>query len=68
MGDLRAATCARPRCTALTCWPAPCPLRPAVLRMNALQAVRGNVGEVMTEKDQRGQKEQLLKDLDLEQV
>jgi hypothetical protein len=30
--------------------------------------VRGNVGEVITEKDQRGQKEALLKDLDLEQV
>ena len=33
-----------------------------------LQAVRGNVGEVISEKDQRGQKESLLKDLDLEQV
>ncbi len=33
-----------------------------------LQAVRGNVGEVINEKDQRGQRAQLLKDLDLEQV
>lgn len=33
-----------------------------------MQAVRGNVGEVINEKDQRGQREQLLKDLDLEQV
>lgn len=30
--------------------------------------MRGNVGEVITEKDQRGQKESLLRDLDLEQV
>lgn len=33
-----------------------------------LQAVRGNVGEVLQEKDQRGQREQLQRDLDLEQV
>ncbi|KAL4429831.1 hypothetical protein ABPG77_010948 [Micractinium sp. CCAP 211/92] len=32
------------------------------------KAVRGNVGEVINEKDQRGQRAQLLKDLDLEQV
>lgn len=33
-----------------------------------LQAVRGNVGEVLDQKDQRGQVQQLLKELDLEQV
>ena len=33
-----------------------------------MQAVRGNVGEVLDQKDQRGQKEALLRDLDLEQV
>ena len=33
-----------------------------------LQAVRGNVLEVITEKDQRGQKAALMRDLDLEQV
>ncbi len=32
------------------------------------KAVRGNVGDVIDSKDERGQKEQLLKDLDLEQV
>ncbi|GAB4814557.1 hypothetical protein N2152v2_001603 [Parachlorella kessleri] len=32
------------------------------------KAVRGNVGEVLDQKDQRGQKEALLRDLDLEQV
>uniref|UniRef100_A0A1D1ZZX4 ABC transporter E family member 2 n=1 Tax=Auxenochlorella protothecoides TaxID=3075 RepID=A0A1D1ZZX4_AUXPR len=32
------------------------------------KAVRGNVGVVLEEKDQRGQKEALLRDLDLEQV
>jgi hypothetical protein len=30
--------------------------------------VRGNVEEVLIEKDQRGQRQQLMKDLDLEQV
>lgn len=30
--------------------------------------MRGNVNDVITEKDQRGQRAQLLKDLDLEQV
>lgn len=33
-----------------------------------MQAVRGNVLEVIMEKDQRGQREVLMKDLDLEQV
>ncbi len=33
-----------------------------------LQAVRGNVKEVIEEKDQRGIQDSLLKDLDLEQV
>ena len=32
------------------------------------QAVRGNVGEVIEQKDQRGQKAALLRELDLEQV
>ncbi|KAI3429835.1 hypothetical protein D9Q98_010148 [Chlorella vulgaris] len=32
------------------------------------KAVRGNVEEVLIEKDQRGQRQQLMKDLDLEQV
>ena len=32
------------------------------------KAVRGNVGEVLEGKDQRGVKARLLKDLDLEQV
>lgn len=32
------------------------------------KAVRGNVGEVLDGKDQRGVKAKLLKDLDLEQV
>lgn len=32
------------------------------------KAVRGNVGTVLDEKDQRGVKARLLKDLDLEQV
>jgi hypothetical protein len=32
------------------------------------KAVRGNVGEVLAEKDQRDVKAKLLKDLDLEQV
>ena len=32
------------------------------------KAVRGNVGEVMDQKDERGAKAELLKDLDLEQV
>ena len=32
------------------------------------KAVRGNVGEVLAEKDQRGVKEMLLRELDLEQV
>lgn len=33
-----------------------------------LQAVRGNVLEVIMEKDQRGQRAALMRDLDLEQV
>jgi ATP-binding cassette subfamily E protein 1 len=35
---------------------------------NIPKAVRGNVGEVLDSKDERGQNAQLLKDLDLEQV
>lgn len=35
---------------------------------NRLQAVRGNVLDVIMEKDQRGQRAALMKDLDLEQV
>lgn len=38
------------------------------LPLASLQAVRGNVEEVLIEKDQRGQRQQLMKDLDLEQV
>jgi len=32
------------------------------------KAVRGNVGEMLVEKDARGVREQLLRELDLEQV
>lgn len=35
---------------------------------NIPKAVRGNVREVLESKDQRGVKEELLLDLDLEQV
>lgn len=55
------------RCVARCCRPALSPRFPRC-PLTAPQAVRGNVNDVITEKDQRGQRAQLLKDLDLEQV
>lgn len=41
---------------------------PSHIQDHIPKAVRGNVGEVLATKDQRGIKAKLLKELDLEQV
>lgn len=53
---------------AQSCWLTTPAYTPCFMRAFPIQAVRGNVLEVIMEKDQRGQREVLMKDLDLEQV